>query len=88
MNSNRNRYRRMRRTAAFAAAMFFTTGCAAVTPLGKLQTSATDPPRVQNCGIVAISSPSKFACNGKVYTSFQLAELRDTASNKVLVTGK
>ena len=33
-------------------------------------------PRVEDCAIVAISSPTKYACNGKVYTSFQLAKLR------------
>jgi hypothetical protein len=31
---------------------------------------------VQNCAIVGISSPSKYACGGKVYTSFQLLKLR------------
>jgi hypothetical protein len=33
-------------------------------------------PRVEDCAIVGISSPTKYACNGKVYTSFQLAKLR------------
>jgi hypothetical protein len=33
-------------------------------------------PRVEDCAILAISSPSKFVCNGKVYTSFELAKLR------------
>jgi outer membrane protein OmpA-like peptidoglycan-associated protein len=33
--------------------------------------------RVQDCGIVAITSPSRFACpDGKVYTSFDLARAR------------
>jgi hypothetical protein len=33
--------------------------------------------RVQDCGIVAISSPSRYACpDGKVYTSFDLARAR------------
>jgi len=41
------------------------------------QTAGTAPvPRVEDCAIVAISSPTKYACNGKVYTSFQLAKLR------------
>ena len=31
---------------------------------------------VQNCGIVSIGSPSNYACDGKVYTAFQLAKLR------------
>jgi hypothetical protein len=33
-------------------------------------------PRVEDCAIVSISSPSRYACNGKVYTSFQLAKWR------------
>jgi hypothetical protein len=33
-------------------------------------------PRVEDCAIVGISSPTRYACNGKVYTSFQLAKLR------------
>jgi hypothetical protein len=33
--------------------------------------------RVQDCAIVAISSPSRYACpDGKVYTSFQLYRAR------------
>ena len=41
------------------------------------QTAGTKQiPHVQDCAIVAISSPTKYACNGKVYTSFQLAKLR------------
>jgi hypothetical protein len=31
---------------------------------------------VQNCGIVSIGSPTKYACNGKTYTSFELLKLR------------
>ncbi len=43
------------------------------------QREATAPPwiRVQDCAIVAISSPSRYACpDGKVYTNFQLYRAR------------
>ena len=42
------------------------------------QVAAADrpPPMVQNCGIVSIGSPTKYACDGKVYTSFDLLKLR------------
>lgn len=40
------------------------------------------PPLVQNCGIVGIGSPTKYACNGKVYTSFQLTKLRQQWQQK------
>ncbi len=34
--------------------------------------------RVQDCGIVAVSSPVRFVCaDGKVYTSFELARARE-----------
>jgi len=33
-------------------------------------------PRVQDCGIVSIGSPTKYICDDKVYTSFELAKLR------------
>lgn len=33
--------------------------------------------RVQDCGVVVISSPARYVCpNGKVYTTFQLARAR------------
>jgi outer membrane protein OmpA-like peptidoglycan-associated protein len=43
------------------------------------QKEVTPPPwiRVQDCAIVAISSPSRYACpDGKVYTNFQLSRGR------------
>jgi hypothetical protein len=57
-----------------------------VTPAATAQASASsaskDDPRVQDCGIVGISSPSKYVCGGKVYTSFQLAKAREEAKKK------
>jgi hypothetical protein len=56
-------------------------GCSAITAAGrasiKQASAAAPPPSVQNCGIVNIGSPSNYACNGKVYTSFQLTKLRE-----------
>ena len=34
------------------------------------------PPRVENCGIIAISTPSQYECNGKKYTTVELADIR------------
>jgi hypothetical protein len=39
-------------------------------------------PRVQDCGIIAISSPPKYVCGGKVYTATQLAKLRNQEAKK------
>jgi len=67
-----------------AGVMLAVVGCSTAAPVpsnrnGTQQASAAPagpPPRVQDCGIVSIGSPSKYACNGKVYTTFQLAKLR------------
>ena len=58
-----------------------TAGCASMQSMmpssTPAQTASTmPPPRVEDCAIVSISSPSRFACNGKVYTTFQLAKMR------------
>lgn len=37
---------------------------------------AAQVPRVQDCVIMNVSSPTKYVCNGKTYTSFQLAKIR------------
>jgi hypothetical protein len=37
------------------------------------------PPKVQNCAIVTLSTPVLYACNGKVYTEYQLQHLREKA---------
>jgi len=34
------------------------------------------PPRVENCGIITISTPTQYECNGKKYTIVQLADIR------------
>ena len=65
-----------------AAVMIAVSGCAAMPWSGSRssyqQMAAADrpPPMVQNCGIVSIGSPTKYACNGKVYTSFDLLKMR------------
>jgi hypothetical protein len=65
-----------------AAIIASATGCSSIqgmiTPAWTpSQTAGTKQmPRVEDCAIVSISSPSRYACNGKVYTSFQLAKWR------------
>src|SRR5262249_13012767 len=34
------------------------------------------PPRVQDCGLISSGSPTKYVCNGKVYTTFDLFRMR------------
>jgi hypothetical protein len=73
------RKRNWRSQLAVAASLMAlgAVGCASMGSDPASQRAANaEPPRVQDCGIVAITSPSKYACNGKVYTSFELAKLR------------
>jgi hypothetical protein len=66
-----------------AAAAIAVAGCSAMPSFGRsapthIASSAAPnpPPRVQNCGIVSIGSPTKYVCNDKVYTSFELVDLQ------------
>ncbi len=68
---------------AITAAAIALAGCSAMPSLpgekaapARQNAQSGPPPSVQNCGIVSISSPSKYVCNDKVYTSFDLANLR------------
>jgi hypothetical protein len=68
---------------SIAAGILTLAGCSAMPPFLGGQAAhqafagAGNPsPFVQDCGIVSIGSPTKYACNGKVYTSFDLAKLR------------
>jgi hypothetical protein len=75
--------RRRWRACAFAGFAIALGGCSTMgrssngtVSLKNADAGSGPPPVVQNCAIVGISSPSKFACDGKVYTSFQLMKLR------------
>jgi hypothetical protein len=39
-------------------------------------------PKVGNCAVLQVGTPSRFACDGKVYTSYQLAKLREDEAKK------
>ena len=40
---------------------------------------ATTPPDVTDCAIVTLSTPTLYACGGKVYNVYQLQHLREQA---------
>ena len=72
-------------TALAAAMTALCAGCAGVsmpTMLSPATTAESGTPHVQKCGVVSISSPSKYVCDGKVYTTFQLAKLRADETKK------
>ena len=79
-------FRRMRTAGALGLAMLVSgiAGCSLLPQKGWGQAPAGAPPLVQDCAIVGISSPTRYACNGKVYTSFDLEKQRlawETAQN-------
>ncbi len=85
---SKSMHRTVRRALLLGAMAALLAGCdtlrSTVTPAwAPGQTASTESvPRVQDCAIVAISSPSRYACNGKVYTSFQLAKMRMAEEKK------
>lgn len=70
--------RQIKRSGGIALAILIggMTGCSMLPQKGWGPTPAGAPPLVQNCAIVGISSPTRFACNGKVYTTFDLEKQR------------
>ncbi len=77
--------RRAQLARTMAVLLTALAGCALTnsTPGGSTaRPGATPIPMVQNCAVVNIGSPSKFACNGKVYTTFELAKIREDAAKK------
>jgi aspartate aminotransferase-like enzyme len=64
------------KSGALGLAMLGVAGCALLPQKGWGSPPAGAPPLVQDCAIVTISSPTRYACNGKVYTSFDLERQR------------
>ena len=58
-----------------AGALCALAGCAGMKKT-QVARAGGPPPLVQDCAIVTIGSPTKYACNDKTYTSFDLAKLR------------
>jgi len=77
-------------SAIVVTALAALAGCAGIasgstpsqTPGGTSQVAALPVPRVQDCGVLQTGTPSRFVCGGKVYTSFQLAKLREDEAKK------
>jgi hypothetical protein len=56
--------------AAIAAQLL--VGCSMSNPI----MSSGPAPRVEDCAMIQQATPTKYVCNGKVYTSIQLADIR------------
>ena len=82
------RIEQFRATVAIASALMAFAGCSTIPANSTVAhgpaaiSSARHVPRVQNCGVLDAGTPSRFVCDGKVYTSFQLAKLREDEAKK------
>jgi hypothetical protein len=79
MTMTRSKIRSVLPAIALGAAMAaLSAGCAEVAPATTpaAGTTAHAAPHIWDCGLVSSGSPSKYVCNGKVYTTFQLAKIR------------
>jgi hypothetical protein len=80
--------------AAVCALALALSGCAGssiIRPFTSSQAPAvaanSNPvPRVQDCIVVAIGTPSKFVCNGKTYTSHELRKMREQAAQSTVAS--
>jgi hypothetical protein len=69
--------------SAFFAAVLGGCGAIGQSPAPVASASGQKPiPRVQDCAVLNTGTPSRFACNGKTYTSYQLAKLREDEAKK------
>ncbi len=75
---------------AIAMGLTALSGCATVSSLSgrsqapgeTTQVAAKPIPRAQNCGVLDAGTPTRFVCDGKVYTSYQLAKLREEEAKR------
>jgi len=86
--NHRNVHRNARRVLLLGVMAVAFAGCAmsagsTLQTAGGPQAAATPIPRVQNCAVLNTGTPSRFACNGKTYTSYQLAKIRENEAKKL-----
>ena len=75
----RMKFRTAKTSAGIGLALVISglAGCSAMPSRGWGNPGPGAPPLVQrDCAIVTISSPTRYACDGKVYTSFDLEKQR------------
>jgi len=72
-----NHWKRGWLLAALAAQVL--AGCSMANPV---LSSSGPGPRAEDCAIIQQATPTKFVCGGKVYTSVQLADIRNGGPTK------
>ena len=64
------------KTTAFIAMAISISACAITGNPPFLSNLAAPSPRVEDCALIQQATPSRYVCNGKVYTAVQLADIR------------
>jgi hypothetical protein len=66
---------------ALLAIVAIVAAACAIAPQPQVAADSTQfaAPEVQDCTIISLSVPTKYACDGKVYTSSELQQLRQAA---------
>jgi hypothetical protein len=57
-----------------AGLVIILSGCAASNPLSLL--SSGPSPRIEDCMLLQQATPTKYVCDGNIYTAVQLADIR------------
>jgi hypothetical protein len=70
---------RICRYVATALLALVSAGCADASPLFL---SSGPTPRVEDCMTLQQATPTKYVCDGKTYTSLQLADIRKGTNDK------
>jgi len=84
------KFNKLLAASAFAMGLTALCGCATISSLSATspapgattQATSTLVPRVQNCGVLDAGTATRFVCGGKVYTSYQLAKLREDEARR------
>jgi hypothetical protein len=72
-----SRVRSAVKTAAFIAMAISISACAITGNPPFMSNLAAPSPRVEDCALIQQATPSRYVCNGKVYTAIQLTDVRN-----------
>lgn len=73
---------RVSKLSRLAGVIFIAASGCAVAPNASGPDAAAAPPRVQDCTNVSVGSPTQYACAGKVYSAYQMTQLREAWKRK------
>ncbi len=65
------------KTAAFIAMAISISACAITGNPPFMSNMSAPTPRVEDCALIQQATPSRYVCNGKVYTAVQLTDVRN-----------